>query len=84
VNSTGRLIIDMVDKSREVSLSTIKKHCQRVNEWAESLGYETDSRRGLTLENDGMVTYHKSFYNGKPCYYIKWSAIEYIWIKQKT
>lgn len=32
----------------------------------------------LTQKNDVHISYHQSVYRGKPCYYFKHSAIEYI------
>lgn len=81
VNSTAKLINEMIEEGQEVTLATFRRHCQGVSEWAQSMGYETDKRRGLTLANDWHVRYYKSRYKGKPCYFIRHSAIEYIWVK---
>ena len=41
--------------------------------------YDTGSERGgLRLKDDWHVGYFKSTYDGKPCYYIDHSRIEYI------
>lgn len=81
LNSTHELITKMVEQEKKVSLSTIKKHCQGVSDWAQQVGYETDKRRGLTLEQESHVGYYKSVYDSKPCYFIRHSAVEYIWVK---
>jgi len=80
VNSTCELITDMTDKAIDVSYRTFCKYV----DWkyvSGMLGYDTHPKQGLMLCNDYHVSYYKSFYSGKPCYYICWSGIEYIFIK---
>ena len=41
--------------------------------------YDWSSRpRDLTMKNDYAVSYYRSTFDGKPCYYIKHSGIEYV------
>jgi hypothetical protein len=70
----------MIDEAIDISLRTFRKHCIGFAEIAKQLGYERDSRKGLTIANDWHVSYHRSKYNGKRCYYLRWSAIEHIWL----
>ena len=78
VNSgSGEAITDMVDKSKEIKFRTFFKKVS-LKELASMLGYEIDPRKGLTLKNDYHVGYYKSVYRCKACYYVTWSAIEYI------
>ena len=80
VNSTAELITDMVERAREVTLTTLRRHCAGLVEWEKCQLYATGNRRGgLRLAKDYAVSFFKSVYNGKPCYFIKHSAIEYIW-----
>ena len=80
VNSTAELIIDMVDNSTEVTLEELRDECD-IENWELEQGYVTDpDEEGLTLEKDYHVTYHKSFFEGEPCYYIKHSCIEYVFV----
>jgi len=80
VNSTAKLIDDMTDDAIDITYRTMFKHCPGLLDWAVGVGYERDSRRGLTLKNDYCVSYHRSNYGGLRCYYVCWSAIEYIFI----
>lgn len=82
VSSTAEAIDDMTENARGVTYETVRKHCEGLRQWAESLGYSPASNRGcgLTLKDDYAVSFHKSRYEGKPCYYVRWSAIEYIWV----
>jgi hypothetical protein len=85
VNSDGRSIIDMTDRGREVSYNLLKKHCQGLRQWEQEQGYAKDGSprsKGLTLRNDYAVRFYKSKYKGKECYYIDWSAIEWVWVKK--
>lgn len=79
----GAAINDMRDhpKNREVQYETMLHHCAGLLDWSVKNGYELDRRRGLTLRSDCYVGYHKSFYKGQPCFYLVWSAIEFIWTK---
>lgn len=36
---------------------------------------------GLHIKDDYSVGFYKSKFNNKRCYYIRWSSIEYIFIK---
>jgi hypothetical protein len=81
VNSNGRDIQRMTDNSVAVTYDTFLKHCEGVQEVAAQLGYAGHPRAGLTLKQDWHVGYYRSTFRGKPCYYMVWSAIEYIWTK---
>lgn len=80
VDSDAESIHDMVDRAREVTYQTLRKHCDGVDQFAAGLGYDTGNERGgLRLKDDFAVSFHKSLYRGKPCYYVDHSRIEYIW-----
>ena len=83
VSAKGELIRTMVDCSVDVSYSTIRKHCVDLKEFEESLGYVRNPKKGLTIWDDYAVSFHRSKYKGKRCYYIVHSAIEYIWMSEK-
>ena len=80
VSSVGSLINEMRDDERdlEVTYETMRAHCEGLLLWATGMGYD----RWLPLSKDWAVGYYKSFYAGAPCYYLRHSAIEYIWIKK--
>jgi len=82
VNSTAEKIHAMTDAAREVTLETIKRHCEDLHQWAHDMGYSVGGERGLHLKDDFAVSFHKSTYAGQPCYYIRHSAIEYIFTKE--
>lgn len=81
VQSTAKLIEEMIDAAIDVTYRTMLKHCPGLLDWAESVGYERNSRRGLTLKEDYVVSFHRSKYRGRRCYYVRWSAIEHIFVE---
>lgn len=70
---------------REVSYSTMLRRCAGLLEWAVENNYDRRSNaansHGLTLRNDWHVGYYRSVFRGRPCYYLVWSGIEFIWTK---
>lgn len=75
INAQGEDITAMVDMEREVTLATIRRHCVDFADWCLQMGY---CRGGLTIGRDWAVAYYKSVYRGKPCYFVRHSAIEHI------
>lgn len=78
---TAADILAMLDVERSVTLETIRKNCEGVEDFEREHGYAVGAERGLHMKDDGCVSYHKSKFKGLPCYFIKWSAIEFIWTK---
>jgi len=78
VNSDGPSITAMVDAAREIKLGTFRRHCESSRLESE-LGY---CRGGLSLARDWHVTFYKSRFRGRPCYYLRHSAIEYVFTEQ--
>ena len=79
VNSTAEHINNMVEVAREITYGTFIKHVDW-KELANMFSCETHYKHGLLLKNDWAVSYFKSKYRGKPCYYVCHSCIEYIFI----
>jgi len=71
----------MIKASKKITHRTFRKHVGwSLDTWAEAHGYITmDQRGGLHLVNDPYVAYYKSHWNGEPCFYLVWSAMEVIW-----
>jgi hypothetical protein len=74
VNSTAEAINAMTDTAREITFGTFARHCDW-RELASQMGYQ---RGGLVLSRDWAVSYYRSTYKGRPCYYMVHSCIEYI------
>lgn len=81
VNSTAEAIHAMVDAARDITWRTFARRCEW-HQWAHDMTYAVGAERGLHLAADWAVSYHKSTYRGRPCYYIRHSAIEYIFTAQ--
>lgn len=78
--STYEAIHAMLDTGRDISRRTFLKYVDRdsLAELANNLGYSAHPRQGLTMAGDWHVSYHRGKYRGRPCVYLCWSAIEYI------
>jgi hypothetical protein len=80
VESTAELINAMCDDAEEIDYHEFVVACDGVDEWAIAHGYAPAHTEGdLTLCKDWHVTFNKSTYDGRPCYFLQWSGIEYIW-----
>jgi hypothetical protein len=69
----------MINTAEEVPYAEMLAHCDGLLEWSESVGYDPYCDEGLALEDDNHVTYYKSTYLDRPCYFLQWSTIEFIW-----
>lgn len=71
----------MIEGAVEVTYGTMLRHCAGLLEWAKDHNYDARSTQGLTLKNDWHLEYYRSTFDGFPCYYLRWSGIEFIWVK---
>ena len=88
VNSTAQLINDMTEHAREITWPTFRKHVhwtevRRTFPFYSSQGEKHDPETGkppapLHIKDDWAVSFWKSRYDGRPCYYVDHSRIEYI------
>lgn len=97
VNADGGDISDMVDAAVDVTYEEFMRNVPLDQIFASGIGYGYDwppakllvagidprevGRQGLTLKKDWHVSYHKSTYQGRPCYFMCHSAIEYVFVK---
>ena len=72
VNSTADLILDMVDQAREVTWRTFTRYVPRHELRSFFPGPPA-------LERDYHVRFYRSRFNGRRCYFLVHSAIEYVW-----
>jgi hypothetical protein len=81
VGASGEDINEMLDhwSHEEVTYDEMSKHCD-LSAFEAELGYGPDI--GLELKDDTMVSFWKSRYRGKRCYYLDHSRIEYIWVER--
>lgn len=82
VDSTYEAITAMTEASRKVTYRTARAHIGKDALVETFPDYDWDgahNRPGcLTLKRDWHVGYYKSTYLGRPVYYVRHSAIEYI------
>lgn len=83
VNSDGPSINNMTKRAREVTFRTLQRVLgSSFKEMQAQLGYDVGAQRGgLRMAKDWAVSYWKSVYRGRPCYYFVWSHIEHIFVE---
>jgi hypothetical protein len=64
----------MVEHSQEITLEEFRRHAEDLERLTAMLGYSSS----FPIENDWHVRYFKSHYRGRPCVYMDWSAIEFV------
>lgn len=82
VNADGDDITAMCEAAREVSYQTLVRRVGRPKVAGIFADYDWRRRpRELTLRRDWHVSYHRSRYRGRACYYVRHSAIEYVFVE---
>lgn len=80
VNSTAERIERMTENAKKVTYNELAKAIGEIELKIIFPTYKWNGK-GLELKNDYAVSFYKSKYMGKPCYYIVHSMIEYIFTK---
>ena len=80
---SGEVIIKMADQATPITYDTFMSYVNREDIVNMFPDYEWGRSKGLRLKNDPIPGYYKSIYMGKPCVYIKWSGIEFIFINER-
>lgn len=86
-NLDGDLIREMVDDaSIEISWQTLVKHVGQniLKDLFPDYTWGQGNAEGLRMKKDWAVSCWKGHYSGWPCYYIYWSAYEYVFTKPLT
>ena len=76
-------LTQMIDDAVDITYGTFIRHV----DWktvSDMFEYERHPNQGLTLKDDFHVSYHKSKFKGETCYYVRHSAIEYIFVPEAT
>jgi len=90
VNSTLALLEPMIETARQITWATFLRHVSIDEIKSMFPGYSWHGEHcdpntgkptiGFHIKDDFAVTFYKSKYDGKPCYYLDWSGIEHIFI----
>ncbi len=78
---------EMISIARDVTLATIRRNIDRdsLRDWESGMGYDVSGERGgLRLKDDWHVSYHKSRFEGRNCYYIVHSRVEHIFLVEQA
>lgn len=72
----------MIADAAEVTYETFRQRVggEDLARWAASKGYLRNRLHGVTLKSDWHVAYYRSTWDGRRCYYLVWSAMEFIWL----
>lgn len=79
VGTDGSGLQEMKDEGSKVTIHEFALMCDLT---AFKKAHNYDDPEGLQLEEDWHVAYFRSWYKGQPCYFLVWSAIEYIWVEE--
>lgn len=75
---------DMIDFAVEVSYRTLARAVGKDQLKQIFDEYDWSSRpRDLTMRDDYAVSYYRSRFEGRPCYYVRFSGIEYVFADAK-
>ena len=82
IGSNGPDIEAMTEAAIDITRRTFLQHVDQseLADIAEHLGYCWHPSQGLTMAADWAVSYHRSKYQGRRCYYFCWSAIEHVFV----
>lgn len=77
--NAGEDINEMKDNAEDISREDFlfSVNSEELQEIARSLGYD-ETEDGFNMENDWHISYSKGTFQGSPCVFFTWSAIEYI------
>ena len=83
VCARGIDIKKMTDSAKEITYRTFRSKISRKEfiDLETSFGYSVSNDGGLRICNDYTVSFWKSTYRGKPCYYMDHSSIEYVFVE---
>ena len=73
---------EMIAQGEDVSYRTFRRLVggEEMDRWASGHGYDVGHERGgLRLSKDWHVAFYRSTWEGKPCLFLVWSAMEMIW-----
>ncbi len=76
----GKAINEMTENARQITLRTFREHLKKgeFDKLKNQLGYSKHQKQGLTIGQDWAIRFYKSKFKNRPCVYVDWSSIEYI------
>ena len=77
-------LCDMIEQEQSITRRTFLAHVDPTErrEIEAQLGYSLTRDGGLTMKRDYHVSYYRSRLHGKPVYFFKHSAIEYVFTQE--
>lgn len=76
---------DLYDHDRKISFKTFCRHVDW-KEVASRMGYIVTPgvRAGIRLSRDPCVRFYRSVWQGKPCYHMDHSAVDFVFLQQQN
>ena len=72
----------MIDEAKQVTRQTFMRHCgDSARLMFLGLGYAPHPSMGLTSAGDWHISYYRSSWGNRRCYFFTWSAIEFIFVE---
>lgn len=74
---------EMIDIATPITYTTFMKHVPVavVAGIFSMYAWGRGRKRDLRMKKDWAIGFYRSTFAGRPCYYIRWSAIEYIFME---
>ena len=82
VESTAEDITPMVDDAIDITWDTFRKHVPQ-SFLHYLFPFYAWKGKGLHIKDDYAVSFHRSKFKGERCYYVRHSAIEYVFVRRK-
>ncbi len=74
-------LVSMIDDAIDITYRTFFQYVSLEMVSRGLFDYAMHPRGGLTLKNDWHVSYHRSKFGEKRCYFLQHSGIEYIFLR---
>lgn len=76
-------LVELIDRNLEITWKTFIRYVsvKEIREMFPDYTYTGQTGTGcFHIKDDWSVSFHRSRYRGLWCYYVRWSAIEFVWI----
>lgn len=83
INSNANDINSMVDSARRVTWKTFKRKVDDAKRFLKDIGATFKETTDKDIEDSDWIAFNKGIFKGKPCYFVEWSAIEWIFVSER-
>lgn len=83
INSSAEDIWALQDSANRVKWKTFKHHISGARRFLKDIGALLDGATDKDIEDCDWIAFNKGIFRGKICYFVDWSAIEWIFTKER-